>query len=65
MLIAPRGGVPGKVKVLIYATVPSYWDENIAKHEEELGSHFEVACSVLPLDVLSVSFWAACPREVR
>ena len=53
MLIAPREGIPGKVKVSIYATVPSYWDENIAKHEE-LGARFEVARSVFSLDVLSV-----------
>ena len=63
MLIAPREGIPGKVKVLIYATVPSYRDESIAKHEE-LGARFEVARSVLPLDVLSVPFWAASPGEV-
>ena len=53
MLIAPREGIPGKVKVSIYATVPSYWDENIAK-QEELGARFEVARSVFSLDVLSV-----------
>ena len=53
MLIAPGEEVPGTVKVPIYATVSSSWDENFAEHEE-LGACFEVACSVLSLDVLSV-----------
>ena len=64
MLIAPGEEVPGRVKVCIYPAVPSCWDENIAEHEV-LGAHFEVARSVLSPDVLSVQFWAACPREVR